>query len=245
MGHKHAVTDMDNHFKIDPITRKIAPETPAKNELVTGDHNSERYTFEVPRLVDGHDMSLCDSVEVHFINVSADVTKTSPGIYIVDDLGAMADDADTVAFTWLISGTATEFVGTLNFAIRFKCTTGDTSDYVWNTKIHSGVLISDGISNGDVIIEEYTDVLEQWRQKLFGIGDTEEQRIRDFSLAEQRNIADKGDEVLNELVKNAADSIAQKGDEVMKNMQLETGLVIEEGKLCVMYEKAVSQEGDE
>ena len=55
MSHNHNVIDTDAHYKIDGITRTIVNIDETKRELVQNDHNSERFTFEIPRYVDGHD----------------------------------------------------------------------------------------------------------------------------------------------------------------------------------------------
>lgn len=58
--HKHPVIDTDERFVIDPATREITCASRRENVLMQYDHNSQRYTFELPRYIDGHDMSpLC------------------------------------------------------------------------------------------------------------------------------------------------------------------------------------------
>lgn len=52
----HDIVDSDPHFVIDPLTRKIIKHT-EKSILILGDHNSERFTFELPRYIQGHDMT--------------------------------------------------------------------------------------------------------------------------------------------------------------------------------------------
>ena len=86
MALKHSVYDTDLHFCIDPITRSIKNQTPGKTKLIQYDHNSERFTFEIPRYVDGHDMSKCDKVEVHYINISAGKSQQSADVYLCDDM---------------------------------------------------------------------------------------------------------------------------------------------------------------
>lgn len=172
MPHEHIITDHDNHFIIDPVTRKIQPETHEKNKLVEGDHNSEKYTFEIPKSIEGHDMSQCNVVQIHFLNVSSDKSKRVEDIYEVDDLGVLESKPDTLAFTWTIRETATRYSGLLSFAITFKCTTNDKVDYAWHTEIHSGITIGKGMNNAAVIIEDYVDILEQWRDKLFSTYET-------------------------------------------------------------------------
>lgn len=71
MPHSHSIYDTDKHFLIDPSTRSITALSD-KLTLIQYDHNCERYTFEIPRIIEGHDMSDCDSVEIHFDNISKD-----------------------------------------------------------------------------------------------------------------------------------------------------------------------------
>ena len=55
MAHLHEVRDTDKHFVIDPTTRAITNNS-GKNVLMQGDHNSEIYTFEIPKMVEGHEL---------------------------------------------------------------------------------------------------------------------------------------------------------------------------------------------
>lgn len=164
----HSVYDTDAHFKIDAVTRAIRNDSSGKTVLIQGDHNSERFTFEVPRLVDGHDLSLCNVAQIHYINIdSSNKSNTSTGVYESDDFQISPDSDDVVILSWLISGNATKYAGSLNFLVKFKCV--DDSGkvvYVWNTAIFTGISVSSGINNGEAIVEEYADVLEQWRQEL-------------------------------------------------------------------------------
>ena len=99
MAHKHSVYDTDLHFAIDPITRAITNMATAKTKIIQGDHNSERFTFEIPRLVDGHDMMLCDKIEVHYINLAANKTDKINDVYIVSDKQTSPDDENIVIFS--------------------------------------------------------------------------------------------------------------------------------------------------
>lgn len=157
--HIHSVYDTDLHFAIDPDTREIKSLSSVKTKLVQYDHNSERITFEIPRLVDGHDMTQCDKVEIHFFNVSSNKTDKTASIYLVDDIALSLTSDDIVIFSWLVSQMATKFVGILRFSIRFVCLTGETLDYVWNTAINEEIAIVEGISNSEAMVEDYTDAL--------------------------------------------------------------------------------------
>lgn len=167
MAIRHGVKDSDKHFIIDPVTRTVKNES-GKLVLIQYDHNSERFTFECPRFVDDHDMSLCNRVEIHYINTGANSKST--GIYEVDDL-QISSETNTVTCSWLVSQNATQHVGKLNFIIRFACIAEDsTIEYAWNTSIYSDIVISKGIYNGEEFIEDYVDVLETWKQDLYSEG---------------------------------------------------------------------------
>ena len=170
--HIHTIIDHDKHFIINPTDRKILPETPEKNKLVQYDHNSERFTFEIPRYIEGHDMSQCDHVEIHYTNISSDQQKRNVGVYEANDIEILSTDSEKIVFSWLISRNATQLNGTLNFAVRMMCVDGEKITYDWHTGIHSGVTISTGINNEGTITEYYADVLEEWRQKLFNNRET-------------------------------------------------------------------------
>lgn len=165
MSHLHNVFDSDTHFLINPTTRAIVNSS-QKLTLVQYDHKSERYTFQLPRLVEGHDMSECSKIEVHYLNVSADGKNESAGVYPVDDVQISPDSEDVTIFSWLISGNATKYAGTLNFLVRFTCLTGDVIDYAWHTAVYSGITVSDGMNNGEAVIEEYPDILKRWEESI-------------------------------------------------------------------------------
>lgn len=196
MAHIHSIYDTDPHFIIDPKTRRIKNDS-GKTVLVQGDHNSERFTFEIPRYVDGHDMSICDVVEVHYNNVGSADEETYSDVVDIDDLQVSPASEDVVIFSWLISGNATQYKGALDFAISFQCHDAEGNiDYELGTLTHEGITIGDRIRNSKTVIERVADILSKWRSDLFGIGKTEEAKMRAVSQEEQNAIADKGAEVL-------------------------------------------------
>lgn len=167
--HIHEIIDRDPHMVIDPITREIKPEGLQKLIMVKGDHNSERYGFDIPRYVDGHDMSLCNRVQVHYINVNSNNRElVSSSFYEADDI-ALVEENDLVTFTWLISNAATKYTGLLTFAVLFRCVDEKTGEvvYQWGTKVFSpGFTISDGIINTESVYEDYIDILEKWKAEV-------------------------------------------------------------------------------
>ena len=166
MPHIHNVTDSDNKFIIDGISRAIKNASTSKTTVMQFDHNSEVFTFEVPRYIEGHDMMLCNRVEVHYLNIDTVTKEEREGIYLVDDLAVSTDDETKLTCSWVISQNATGLVGSLNFLLRFICLTDDVIDYVWNTAIHSGIYVSKGIYNSDIVAEQYIDTIKAWENRL-------------------------------------------------------------------------------
>ena len=151
MNHNHVLYDSDPHFTIDPISRKITNQSSRKTSVVQHDHNSERLTFECPRYVEGRDLSTCNIVEIHYLNIEANTKTVRAGVYTVDDLQVKDDDENAVVFSWVVPNNATQFVGQLQFLVRFACALEDTGtvDYVWNTGIYSSIGVAQGIYNSN------------------------------------------------------------------------------------------------
>ena len=152
MGHIHSVYDTDNHFKVDGITRVISDVSSKKTSLVQCDHNSERFTFEIPRYIEGHDMLTCNSVSVRYRNGAT--SGTTKGKYKVTDFQVSPADDKVVICSWLISRNATKYVGPLKFQLRFECITGSDPDYVWNTVAFSGITVQESFDEFDVVESE-------------------------------------------------------------------------------------------
>lgn len=163
--HTHNVTDGDNKFIVDGISRAIKNASTSKTIVMQFDHNSEVFTFELPRYIEGHDMTECNRVEVHYLNIDSITKQENEGIYLVDDL-TINDDENKLTCSWVISQNATQLVGSLNFLLRFICLTDDVIDYVWNTSIFSGIYVSKGIYNSDIIAEQYIDTIKAWENRL-------------------------------------------------------------------------------
>lgn len=228
MVYNYGIKNTDPNFVIDPVTRSISQKS-GKNRLMQHDHNSECYGFQIPRFIDGNDMSLCD-IYVHYINISSNKTERSYDRYPVTDVEVVGSN---VIFSWLVSGNATMYSGTLNFTISFERNTDGVLDYNWHTDIFKGITIGDTIQN-DVtdVIESNADILSQWKNALFGIADTEEAAIKSVSQAEQEAIEAKGAATLATIPEDytstwnmADEALRTKGDAIIQKVEGETILV--------------------
>lgn len=159
MSHKHEVYDTDKHYIINATTHIIKSDGILKNLLVQGDHNSERLTFEIPRMIEGHDMDLCDRIEIHYLN------GENKGLYLVDDK-QLSTDGESVLFSWLVSSNATSFVDVLSFSIKFICTENEEVVYKWQTQVFSQLQISASIENVEQVVNTSADVLGKWKEEV-------------------------------------------------------------------------------
>lgn len=167
MEHIHPVIDSDTHFKIDGVTRSVKNVSDTKSMLVQYDHNSERFTFDVPRLVDEHDLSLCNLVRVHYSNIDKVKRTENKGVVdITDSLAVCTEDDNCVTCSWLVPKDATLLVGSLHFVIQFACKDGDEILYSWNTAKHTSVVIAEGIDGGEAIVSDNIDILTKWEEQL-------------------------------------------------------------------------------
>lgn len=169
MAHEHGVIDQDRRFVIDPDTMTITA-TGTVKPLKRGDHRAEKYGFSMPRYIEGHDMSLCNKVEVHYNNLHYDPktreTTTNSSFDGVEGFGISATDENTVEWVWSVAGDATQLDGTLNFCMRFACMNGDKIEYQKFSDIFESIQVGESIWNTEEMAKAYADVLEAWRQEL-------------------------------------------------------------------------------
>lgn len=170
-SHTHTddiIVDADVHFLIDTTTRIISNQNEGKvNKKLTimqYDNKSERYSFDIPRKIDKHDLMSCNKVTIHFVNIGSGRNQRYLGTYLVDDVREHEIDPDNkITFSWLIGNEATQYNGQLHFLISFECVDGDKVLYRWSTTTFTAIQIVAGMKNGDEVIEIYSDELLSWQ----------------------------------------------------------------------------------
>lgn len=152
--HTENLVDNDRKFLIDPQTRTIK-NTSCNKELVQYDSLSEVFTFEMPRYVEGHDMATAKNVKVYYANKGA----SEEVVDSTDVTATRKNTDDTVIFSWAIPANATQYEGTLDFAVTFTCPEV-SPDYIWSTKIYSGIVVNKGLRNSSEIIKRDPDAFD-------------------------------------------------------------------------------------
>ena len=234
--HTHPVPDTDTYFVIDPVTRQIENTSPKKNVIMQYDHNSERFTFELPRYIDGHDMLECTSVTVNVDNIEvAESEEVEPRVNSdapdMTDLRVHPADPEKVICSWLISRNSTQLAGILSFHIEFKCVDSNGNVvYEWSTDTYSDITVKARKKNGEAAVAEHTDLLEQWRTRIFGAGDSV-----------MANIAAEGEA---QVIAVKAESETQQEAVELKGARTLDSIPEEYTEVDAMAEEAVRSKGD-
>lgn len=223
--HGDLVQDTNGYFVINDVTRVITVGIDRNVTLGQFDHNSQRFTFKISRYVDGHDMSECTKVEIHYINIGVGSTERNKGLYEVTDLRVDPDDPDYVLCSWLVSQNATKLAGTLNFLVHYACMDGDIVEYSWHSGIYKGIKVGDGINNTAEIIEQYVDVLEEWKLDLVNTGTISVTNInsaRDAALSDITGVKEQvetaRDEAIERINKTATTKIDDARDSAIQEI---------------------------
>ena len=165
MPHTHGINDADTSFTIDPSTRSVTNKS-GKVFLVQYDHDSEKFTFQVPRYVEDHDMTLCNKIEIHYTNITRNKKEQNDDVYVVkkEDISR---SSNSVFFTWTISSNATQLVGSLKFSITFLCLDEENNVvYEWSTDQYAGIQILAKLNHTETLVSKYPDLIEQMKQDI-------------------------------------------------------------------------------
>ena len=164
------IVDPDVHFAINTTTRMISNQNEDKVNkkltLMQYDNKSERYSFDIDRKIDNHDLMSCNKVTVHFINIGSGRGQRNAGTYTVTDMHEHDTDPNKITFSWLIGNEATQYAGVLHFLISFECINNDEVLYRWSTTTFTGLQVVAGMRNEDEILDVYSDELLVWQNNL-------------------------------------------------------------------------------
>lgn len=213
--HIHHMADVDPYFVINPETRQIETASIFPIVLMQFDHNSSVFTFELPRYIDGHDMMLCNKVRVHYNNIEAETGVENADVNELNDLRIDPSNPDKALCTWTITRNATQLAGILSFLVQYMCLDGDEVVYEFHSDFYEAVEIKPGRNNSEGLIIQYSDILTQWEQRLFGSGDSVIADIQTASQTEQDNIEAKGAQVRDSIPEEYTE-VANMADEAMR-----------------------------
>lgn len=166
---------VDNTLTIDLISRVINIPKSIQHIGVESDDEVLTLKFSMPRYYYDVDLSMFTKY-INYVNAKGgeDVYKITNETF----------DNTTITFSWLVSRFALTFEGNVKFNVCMKKYQDNNPDMIvleeFNTTIATLPVLK-GLETGEAVAVEYADILAQWESKLFGIGDTTEQRISDIA----------------------------------------------------------------
>lgn len=212
MSHSDLIKDADAFFEVDAVTRQIINKTPAKIVLMQKDHNSEKFTFKLPRYIEGHDMAQTARAQVHYINVDSATGAVSKDKHIFYDLAIDPDDESSVLCSWLISGNATKYSGRLTFILEFDCFEDDELVYSWHSASYSGITIDETFTCDESQYVQYADIIEQWEKMLFDANEDGVTNITEAKADALNSIASAKAEAVEEIESKTSYSVDDDGN---------------------------------
>ena len=241
MTHEHPVYDNDGYFVLDPMTKSLNNQS-GKTSVIQYDHNSEEIRFKFPKIIEGHDMSKVDLIQIHFDNTSTGTsaslrnTNAAP-LNITDTLKECEDDPESMTCSWLIGEEATQLAGTLKFKLKFICFGDDNvPDYKMSTLQYTAYQVLESPDSTEGIIEIYPDIITEI-----------DQLKRDVEVLKQSGVSDEkiGEAIDKYLDENPIEGIGEDGksayqialdngfegteDEWLESLKGETGAVGPQG----------------
>lgn len=124
---KHSgIVDSGALFKVIPHKRIV--KVPSSHKVIgtVGEHMSEAITFQVDKIIEGHDIKGCAE---HYIS-----WKNANGEERNDPLDLVNEDADFLYYAWKIRGETTEKAGIVSFSLHFEDFSEDGNPiYAWGT----------------------------------------------------------------------------------------------------------------
>ena len=168
----------DDVLTVDLESRQILIPSSVKNIGVESDDNVRILHFRLPRYYCTTDLS------EFAIRINYENAKGGGDLY---DVKNPTVEGDFIKFDWIVGRYAVTYKGNVVFNVCLRDATNGVVNREFNTTIAT-LPVLQGLETGEAIIEQNSDILEQWRNDLFGTGDTIEQQIRDVGAEVSANI---------------------------------------------------------
>jgi hypothetical protein len=157
------MNDTQTRLLINPITKTIIPKYRNQKAVYVakGDHKSVSVIFEMPRYVDGHDLSEDEYIiQIHFVNLSEDGKNYSKGI---SEAISREIEGDNLSFAWLVDNRATRYAGVVSVGItieKYASVDGKAEEvYSWSTAPYGNTKVWDSHDNSSSMTEQEYDYL--------------------------------------------------------------------------------------
>ena len=172
------VPDENLCLVIAPASKTIAPKYKRQKAIhvAKGDHDSVLIAFEMPRYVNGYDMSAEEnSIQIHYANISCeDTTKHSEGFDGVEGITVAKNEEtkeETLHFCWRVPANATKYAGALSIGVTFeryeKIDDEMREVYSWSTTPYGKIIVCNSMDSTEEAVESaYSYLIETCNRLL-------------------------------------------------------------------------------
>ena len=165
---------------VDLNSRVIVIPKTVTNIGVESDGDVRLLHFRLPR-------HYCE-VDLSEFEINVNYTNAQGGGDVYEVKNPVISD-DLITFDWLVGRNAVAYKGNVTFSLCLKDVVDEVIIREFNTTTAT-LPVLEGLETGEAIVMQYIDVLGQWHNELFGIGDTVEQSIRDVGEEVKGSIAE-------------------------------------------------------
>ena len=161
LGIEEEEEELDDTLYIDNELRTIKIPSHIKSVGVSSDDDVVRLYFQMPRYTKEVDLAW------FVIRINYKNSLGEGDVYEVDD-ATVDEQNDVINFSWLIGRHALEYKGQLKFNVCLKkIKPGHIVVKEFNTIIAT-LPILEGLETIEQVIQENADILESWKEELFG-----------------------------------------------------------------------------
>lgn len=188
-------------FEVDLASRQIIIPKAVTHLGVKSDADVMHVRFKLPRFYYDVDFSEC-KIGIDYTNAKGEEDRYEPKDVTV--IGSV------ITFTWIVGRHAALYNGNVTFGLCVKRLNPADPDDPYN-EFHTtkaSLPILDGMETCEETVVFHTDLLEQWREQLFGTKDSLIADLNAASQNEQTAIQEKGAEVLATIPKDYAETFA-------------------------------------
>lgn len=202
----------DDILTVDLDSRVINIPKNVTNIGVESDDEVRKLHFRVPQYYCDIDLSKF-VIRINYMNA-----KKGGDVY--DVMSSEVVDGE-IHFDWVVGRNAVAFDGNVSFIVCMKDI--DSEGNVlreFNTTIAT-LPVLPGLETGEAIVNEYYDLLEQWKASLFGAGDTIEQQIKDAGTEVMSQVSSSGDSYLQRIAETGnteEQKVKDAGAEALSNI---------------------------
>lgn len=157
------MNDTEKRLLVDPVAKTIVLKYRNQKAiaLAKGDKNSVRIIFELPRYIDGYDMSgETNVIQIHYANLSIDKKHQSKGFSVAV---SREIEENKLSVAWLVPKTATLYAGVVSVGItveRYETVNGKAEEvYSWSTLPFGKIIVGDSLDNTAEVVERDYDYL--------------------------------------------------------------------------------------